>query len=164
VSDTLPSLAERANAPLPLDTFVLEQAVLEIRYDNAYIFWDRSGRLWQEMVKAEEDLRPLETQPNRTSFAIARDYQLSANIESSRVNAYFPNRDLQAFMQKCDAFFQIVLGTLDVDGLRRVGLRLIYSREYPRITDAAKAIRSLNLVVLPQGKHFGIESSAPRPE
>jgi hypothetical protein len=65
VSDTLPSLAERANAPLPLDTFVLEQAVLEIRYDNAYIFWDRSGRLWQEMVKAEEDLRPLETQLNR---------------------------------------------------------------------------------------------------
>jgi hypothetical protein len=163
-SAKLTSATRAATKALRLDDFVLDQAVLEIRYDAAYLIWDRSGRVWHEIGLSDEDLRPIDTQPSNTTFAVGQRYQFAMNVDVSRAFAYFPERTLESFAKKCDFFFKIVLDALEINILNRVGLRLIYTREYPRIEDAARALIDFGLVVIPPGRQFGIDISAPRAE
>lgn len=61
VTNTTPTLS--------LSEFGLSQAVLEARYLNGFLHWDRAGAIWMEMTtKHFPDLKMVKAEPGQPSF------------------------------------------------------------------------------------------------
>src|SRR5579863_4355457 len=53
---------------LSFDDLKLHLIAFEVRFDPSYLMWDRSGAIWNEVVKFLPELKTKQAEPNRTVF------------------------------------------------------------------------------------------------
>lgn len=140
--------------PLSLSEFKFEKAVLEIRYPQALLLWDRSGQLWTPLKRAYPDLKIVQAQPNQTVFNLLPDYQLKVEMDKCAIMIDEPG-DLDAFGAMADVFVRSVTETLEISAVSRVGFRVTYFKEFPSRESAADALRETKRLAFPTGRLFG---------
>jgi len=149
---------------LNLSDFKLTQAVLEIRYANAYIIWDRSGKIWTEFSSLWPNLHMLTAQPNEVLFRLENKYELSVQIDKAHIIELEPTSNLDDFMERADKFIKLVIQNLEIINFNRVGFRLVYVKGFPDSLQAANSLISTKMISVPHGKQFNIEGRISFPK
>lgn len=135
---------------LDLGVMTLEKAVVELRHPPALALWDRAGSLWRKMEKVLPGIAMLEAQPNATLFRLPPNNDFNVELEVHRLAAASPDRKLTEFKKHADQFSKIVLETLEINQLSRIGLRLIYSMRTKSRDEAADLVLAKGAIRIPK--------------
>lgn len=152
------------NTSFDLSQFKLIQAALEIRYDNAYLLWDRAGQIWSTANSKWDVLEVKAAEPTTTSFIAQERYDISVQLSKAYIIDLLPKTSLKDFTDNADFFVTTVEQILEVSVYNRLGLRLIYSRKFDSKAATADALMSLNIMHAPSGKFFNIDGRARAPK
>ena len=142
---------------LTTDDFKLYRAVCEVRYDSAYLLFDRSGQLLYDLRAHLKNLNVNTATPNQILFTADND-SFGIEINKCSVTNDRPDSKLQTFSKTCDIFIDTVSGYLKVNVFTRIGLRLFFRKEYKKLEEAKAALVALNLPNLGTEKRFNISS------
>lgn len=156
--------SKSSNYSLELSDFEFESIAFEVRYSSAYLHWDRAGAIWSEVASKLPGLTIVNAEPSKTVFTLHRRYLFTIELERVICIEYFPNKKLDEFISTLKEFIEITVRHLEVTDYSRIGIRLIYFKEYPDQEAASGALLSTGLIRIPDGKHFGIEGKATHPE
>jgi len=151
------------NASLDLSRFKLNHATIEIRFNNAYILWDRAGLIWSKASSKWANLKMGKAEPMVTTFIIDDRYEMSVKLDKAHFIDLKPSSSLKEFMANAELFVTLVAGTLDITEFTRLGFRLIYRKKCDDKVKAADALISTKRINVPRGKHFNIEGKVLMP-
>lgn len=141
---------------LDLSSFELESVTLEIRYPFAYSLWDEAGQLWKAIQDNWPDIVPIFVDPKKTDFRRG-DTRLTVEMEQARIIELRPEKSLKQFLDDSREFIRMTTRCLQISTYKRVGLRLIYFKEFNDSREAAAAFLPLDLIRVPEGKKFEID-------
>ena len=149
---------------LNLSQFKLRRAVLEVRYPNAYLLWDRAGDLWSEATRRWGSLDVQEAQPGRTVFRYdAKRTEFSALLSKTSIISHYPDK-FDDFVEMATIFLDITTNILEIYELERIGLRLRYYNSFPDKAAASSAVIALDLLKIPGMPQFNIDGVVVTPE
>ena len=112
----------------------LELCVFELRYNPAFLLWDRVGEVWTAMLHANPQLRVSSVQPNQQTFE-TKTVQIYLDISMVRVSARGPKAigDLNDNMAN---MLDLVAEKLKLKSFTRAGFRVLRTREFPTAKEA----------------------------
>ena len=87
-----------------LSHFSLHQAILEIRYQDALLLWDRSGLLWHEIKKIKPEIKMQDAKPLVTTFFLDNKFDLTVKTDRSHIVDTKPISSLKDFIELSDFF------------------------------------------------------------
>jgi len=146
--------------PMTVDDFKMVSATCEVRYEKAYLIYDRTGQVCHDACALFTDCNVLSATPNQTIFQ-AKEGSASLELAASRFSATRPDSSLEKFAGHCKKFFDSVTKNLDVKVFTRVGLRTILRKEFGALDEAKAALVSLKLAGLQSAERYGV-ASEPR--
>jgi len=156
-------MPEAAPQTLDFTQMTLERASFELRFPVTFLLWDRSGALWTRAKAAEPELKPGHVEPARITFRTG-SMEATVETEAARIIANRPERPLKQLSRFGSTLTQLVLEELGVKDITRVGLRLIYFREYPNREQASAAVQATKRLNVPSERIFNTTSAPLFPE
>jgi hypothetical protein len=149
--------------PMDLSHFDLRSVAFEVRYDQAYLLWDRAGALWQAVHRIAPTIKLTESVPAKISGFIERRFHVSVELEKVLIIVYPPPSTVEDYIALCRDILAAAIDILGVKIYSRIGLRLIHHRRFRSSEEAADALLSTGIMKVPEGKHFGIEGPPKLP-
>lgn len=162
-SNVSQSKLERS-VPLKLSDLTLESISFEARYDDGFLFWDKSGHVWDEMKRKLDKLQIRKAEPATTLFTMPNGYQLVAGLDRCYVQVTASDISMPEFVENSDLLLSCVCKHLALRKFSRLGARFIYAKRFESKKDSTGAVLSLNAMKIPVGKHFGIQGNVVGPE
>jgi hypothetical protein len=144
---------------LSLSKLTLETAALEMRYQRAFSMWDHAGAAAEELRSKWPEIKLHDANPAKLLFSLPETYEMTVELEKAFIVAYHPPSKLDSFCADAKEFFNTVHRHLNVSEYSRVGLRLVYIKDFDALKSATEAALSLGTVKLPEGKFFGQEGT-----
>lgn len=145
------------------DHLTLKQATFEIRFDDAYILWDRAGLIWSEAKSKLPDMKLIAATPNEVKFMLENRFEFSLNLDKAHIIDMKPSSSLKDFQEHADFFIDLVTNSLSLNTYSRIGFRLIYRKDFPDKFMAASALLSKKLIFVPENKLFNIQGTTLMP-
>lgn len=142
---------------LTVSDFKTAMAVCEVRYENAYLIYDRTGLICDDLRRMFSNLSVVIASPNQTTLQ-ADEGSCALELSQCRFGSQAPDNQLQSFASHSKRFFDSVLYNLDIRTLSRVGLRVFFRRDYKSIDELKAALASLKLITLAPAERFGAAS------
>lgn len=142
--------------PFDLSSFILEQCVLETRFPQALALWDSAGALWRAIQEKWPDIRLVTAEPAKTSFQDGRTGFI-IELKAARITVLGSAKSMDELSKIGRDFFRLTAQHLQLSLYERLGLRLIYFKEFKDREQAARAFHSLGLLKVPNSKKFEIE-------
>ncbi len=139
---------------LSVSDFKLIRAVCELRYEDAFLVYDRTGEVAQSMRSVFTDLKVNSATPNQSLFQ-CKEGGLQLELNACRFTGERPDHGLEHFSANCETFFSAVTETLNIRVFTRIGLRLIFRSKTDGLAEAKAALRSLNLANFGSRLWFG---------
>lgn len=150
--------------PVAFSDFELDNVSIELRYDPAYMLWDRAGKTWTDISRVFERLTVHHApQPNQTSFEADDRYQLHLNIDRAYVIDYQSPKNIDEDSDKKEKFFSLVTDNLNIGSYSRIGTRLAYHLNFENLDEANSVLLDSNLVRTPKEKLLGVEAVGVKP-
>jgi hypothetical protein len=122
--------------PYPLSSFQRTQVTLELRFDEAFLLWDRTGALWEAVRRQFRTLKHSQVTPNQTTFTGDNRFALSVSLDRASITDHKPSAGATSTVDVMSKFTAVVLEHLEVSVLKRVGTRFIYSHRCKSSEDA----------------------------
>jgi hypothetical protein len=113
--------------PYPLSSFRRSQVTLELRYDEAFQLWDRTGSLWRELQRHFKSLKHNQVSPNQSTFVADNRFVLSVSLTNAVITDHKPTGGASNTVQAMSTFAEAVVEELQIPVLKRVGTRFIHS-------------------------------------
>lgn len=151
-------------ADLKFADFTLKRAIYEARYENAYLLWDFTGRIWNAMGKVFQNINMSKVEPNMTTCFADNQYELSVKIDRAHIIDLKPKSNLKDFIEKASDFVEIISELIEIKYFNRIGFRSIYIKEFESKKAAADEMLSSNLLEFSNEKHFNIEGVIQLPK
>lgn len=144
----------------------LFHAAFEVRFDEALFLWDRAGQVWDQTLKAIGGLKRQHAEPNKVVFASLAppSVELTAELGRLGVIEHNPDSKLEFLSETASKFTDIVTDRLDILQYRRVGLRLMFEKQFETPEAAAEAFFSSSIVTAIYEPLFGISGPIIQPE
>lgn len=143
---------------MDIGDFALDQSSFEIRYDNAFTIWDRSGAVASELSRRLPKMELIDANPARVSFRLNRNSVLVYELAKAFVIVHEPKRSLDDLTSYALHLVSAVVSVLEPSGFNRVGCRLQFHKKYKTLAEATSAFLSFGLVSLPSDKQFGLDN------
>lgn len=137
--------------------FKMTSAVCELRYENAYLIYDRTGQVCQEARSFYTDCTVVTAVPNQTIFQ-AKEGSFVLELAQCRFSTTKPDSTLEKFAEHCKGFFDSVTNNLEVKVFTRIGLRIFLRKDFKDLDEAKAALTSLKLVNRESAERFGAAS------
>jgi uncharacterized protein (TIGR04255 family) len=147
---------------LDLDAFRLQQGVFEARYEHGWLLWDKAGSIWTAMVSSYPTLRLINAQPAVTTFRLGSKYEFSVEVDKTTTKVHNPGNNLDEFRNMARDLLEISSQNLSVRTFTRLGLRIIFVKDYSTADEASTTMLHLNLMQIPQGPRFGVKDGRIR--
>jgi hypothetical protein len=146
--------------PIPLSTadFKVTSATCELRYENAYLIYDRTGQVFHDIRGLYTNFQVVNATPNQTIFQ-SDEGAFALELSQSRFSTTKPDPSLEKFATNCKSFFDSVTVLLDIRVFTRVGLRVFFRKDFKEINEAKAALHSLRVVNLKAEERFGAASA-----
>lgn len=136
-----------------LDTFKLQQLILQITYPEALILWDRAGRINTRLQAIWPGTTAADVGPNQQSLN-SPSVQIDTSLaKSTLVRNHLTTIDSQTSQQFLNTF-QIWRDDLQLGKLNRVSSRALYVRTFPSIAAANAELIAMGLCRMPASKVF----------
>lgn len=134
-------------------SFRRQHLTFEIRYPNAYLLWDRSGAIWNAAERIFRSIDAQKASPNNTTFHADNRYNLSVQIDK----AYIIDNRAQSITDQISEFICLVIDTLDIKSIERIGVRIQYAVDCKGKQEAASILAGFGLAPVPTNKVFDVE-------
>jgi hypothetical protein len=99
----------------------------------------------------------------KTVFQLGKN-TLKVEVELASLTMVHPDRPLEEFSAMTKEFFAMTTQYLQIALYKRVGLRIIYFKEFKDKKEAAAAFFALGLIKVPDGKKFEIDDQPLDPQ
>jgi hypothetical protein len=142
--------------PFDLSSFALEQCVLEARYPQALALWDTAGSLWRAVQEKWPEIRLIKAEPAKTTFQDGKT-GFVVELQLARIVVLDSVKSMDELAKIGREFFKLTAQHLQLSLYERLGLRLVYFKEFKDREETASAFRSLGLVRVPKAKKFEVE-------
>jgi hypothetical protein len=139
---------------LSIDDFRLRNVTCEVRYADAYLLYDRTGSVMNDLRAALTELKVINATPVQTTFQF-KDGSGAIELGQSRLHDSNPDTSLEKFGRQCKVYFDVVLNALDVKVFTRVGLRIFWRKKFDNMEKVREALNGLKLSNV-GGKRFGV--------
>lgn len=149
---------------IDLSNLKLIQATMEIRFNNAYLIWDRAGLLWSKANSIWPNLKMGNAESMVTGFLVDDRYELAVYLDKAHLKDMQPSSSLKEFITNAELFVNLVIDSLELSEFTRLGFRLSYNKKFKDKTEAANAFISTSILSVPSGKHFNIEGKVFMPK
>jgi len=144
--------------PLALTDFKMTQATCEVRYEDAYLIYDRTGHVFHEIRGSFTDLKVINASPPQTSFR-CDEGTFALEVGQCRFRSQKGDTKREVYAGQCKRFFDSVVGNLDIKVFTRIGLRVLFRKDFDDLQHAETALNSLQLANLGPPERFGIASN-----
>ena len=145
-------------SPLSIDDFIPYSVTCEARYKNAYLIFDHTGRILEDLREHFTNIETSAAAPQQTAFTADEG---SFNLELGACRFTSPQVDSsgEVFGKQCKVFFGTVIRHLDISLFTRIGLRYIARKDFKSENEAKAALASLALTNLNPTKRFNSSES-----
>lgn len=139
---------------LTIDDFKPFNVTCELRYKNAYLIYDRTGQVLEDLRNTFTEITVSAASPPQTSF-VAEEGSFTLELGACRfTSSRFDNKNAETFGKHCAAFFDTVTNQLQINVFTRIGLRYIARKEFKALDESKAALASIALVNLKPTKRF----------
>src|SRR5687768_8915132 len=107
-----------------LDSFKLHTAIIQIRYADAFLIWDRAGAISQRLSKIWDNLKVSEGQPQQQTLT-GKDVNVQTSFTQATITLAGENALSQPKVRQLSDTFEIWRETLELDELNRVSTRVM---------------------------------------
>jgi hypothetical protein len=139
---------------LSISEFKMTSAVCEIRYDDAYLVYDRTGQICHELKAHFSGFKVQSPSPSQTTGS-AKEGTFVLETAASRFSTKNPDTKLEQFAVSCKQFFDSVTTGLEVKVFTRIGLRIMYRKDFRELEEAKSAFTAMKLTTLTPSQRFG---------
>jgi len=143
---------------LTIDDFRLFSVTCELRYRNAYLIYDRTGQIIEDVSEFFTDINVAASSPQQTSWT-TKQGTLVLELGACRFTSNRAEKNAESFATYCKAFFDAVTHHLQIGIFTRIGLRYILRKEFKSLDDSKAALASLMLPNLEPTKRFNSSDS-----
>jgi hypothetical protein len=140
---------------LSIDDFKPYSITCELRYKNAYLIFDRTGQIIEDMRRFIPEINISSASPQQTGFT-SNEETFNLEVGACRLTRGQIDKGGENFAKHCKAFFDIVTDRLQIEVFTRIGLRYIAKMEFKSESEAKVAITGLQLSNLNPAKRFNI--------
>jgi uncharacterized protein (TIGR04255 family) len=142
---------------LTIDEFKPISVTCELRYKSAFLIYDRTGHVIEDLRDSFTDINVSAAAPPQTSWS-AQEGTFVLEIGACRFTSnQFGN--VEKFAKHCNDYFEAVSSQLHVNVFTRIGLRYIARKEFKTLDESKAAVASLMLVNLKPTKRFNSSDS-----
>ena len=139
---------------LSIDDFKLKQAVCELRYENAYLLYDRTGLICAELQRSFTHVQVLSAVPQQ-SVIQCDEGVFGLELGQCRFTSMKLDNQLERFADETKRFLDVALYNLDIKVFTRIGLRVFFVKEYKSLDEARSALALLKLSNIASVERFG---------
>jgi uncharacterized protein (TIGR04255 family) len=140
---------------LTFDDFEIMSQTCELRYDNAFLIFDRTGQIIYDLQKFVPNIGTVNATPPQTTFGVDGGVFV-LELGACRFGSTQAKRKLEAFIEYCKVFFDAVTSQLRIDVFKRVGLRHVMKRDFGSEAEAKSALAAMQITNLKPIKRFNI--------
>jgi len=140
--------------PLSADDFKLYRGVCEVRYEDAYLIFDRTGIVFQRVRESFTNVEVMNASPNGSTFNSAEG-RFGLEVAQSRFTADKPDHSLEGFSTHCKKYFDIVTDCFEIQVFKRIGLRTFARKDFESVELAETALSSIGLLNVEVKQRFG---------
>jgi hypothetical protein len=144
-------------AALLFSSFRRTQAICEIRYEGAYLLWDKAGVLWTAIGRNFKTFKRSNISPNEQGFFGDDRFTMAVSLERASITDNQPHGTIDKTIETFADFVGKTLEILELDVLTRVGNRYLYSIECKSMEDARQKARGAIPHAVPKKSLFSIE-------
>jgi hypothetical protein len=119
-----------------LDELPLDHCVFELRYNPAYLLWDRVGSIWSAMIAAHPSLKATTIQANQQIFE-TESLKLSLDISALRVSGRGPQA-VDEVLKNGNSLTKLLCEKVRIDSFKRAGFRMIRLKAFDTPAEAMK--------------------------
>ncbi len=123
---------------LDLRSCKLESAVLEVRYKEAFLLWDRAGHVAAAIHSRLPNVVLKSAQPASITFQLNNQIDIGFELARSVVTHYGADFDLEQLAEVSSVVLDCVSSELKVVDFTRVGLRVRYWKSAGSEVEASK--------------------------
>jgi len=139
---------------LSVNDFKTASVTCEVRHREAYLIYDRTGHIVENLREFFTDISVTSASPPQTDFR-SNEGNFTILLGASRLTCQ-PNTKPENFAKYCAYFFNTTFDQLNVAVLTRIGLRHILRRESKTLEEAKEALASLPSLSPKLAKRFNI--------
>jgi len=143
---------------LTIDDFKPFSVTCELRYKNAYLIYDRTGQILEELRGSFTNINVSTASPPQTAF-VAEEGSFTLEIGACRFTSGRIDKNPETFAKQCKAFFDAVTDQLQIAVFTRIGLRYILRKEFKTEDESKAALASMMLANLKPTKRFNSSDS-----
>lgn len=145
-------------ASLTIDDFKAFNLTCEMRYKNAYLIFDRTGHVLEDLRESFTNVSISQAGPQQTAFA-ADEGTFNLEVGVCRFTSGGTDKSPEAFAKHCKLFFDSVTDRLQISVFTRIGLRYILRKEFKAEDEAKAALAAMMLANLKPTKRFNSSES-----
>lgn len=130
----------------------LEKIILEVRYNQSFLYWDNSGKAMASLVAKHPKIEIRDVQlSNTVSDWSEEGLTINFNNLKGDVTQDFP-KSLETFKGVCATLCDALKEFLEVKAFSRIGLRIIHSLPTKTAAEARELMSKTNLVQVDASK------------
>ena len=144
---------------------MLEQMIFEVRFEHAFLYWDNSGKIFQEILKGWPTaiVETVTTQEAKVIVKI-KDEDLTLTFSPNHINfnQSFPV-GIRAMGEFADYALPVIARHLDVNIFTRIGNRFIYINKVDDVQASIALLQKTGFFSIPADKFAKIGTSLKNP-
>lgn len=137
-------------------SFYKRQLTVELRYEPAYLIWDRAGTMWSEIARSFKNFKHTQVSPNLVVFQGDDRFDIAVGLERLAITDLEPH-STEKTAGLCDDIADLVTQFLNIGVLNRVGMRAQHAIKAETLDDAKRMVREFDLIAVPSVSLFSIE-------
>lgn len=144
--------SKKESKELSFKDFRLEQIVFETRYTCKKYYQDKHifRAFWNEIQsKLNGELKLIE-EGEITVLRYKKKFEIQVSQDRFAVIEFYPKSTLDEFLEIAKMFFDTTLTILEVEELKRIGLRSIYTKDYNDAKLIAAALLNTKYINFPE--------------
>src|ERR1700720_748366 len=100
-------------SPLTIDDFKQYSLTCELRYKSAYLIYDRTGQVIEDVRESFTDINVSTTSPQQTSWT-TNEGTLNLELGACRIVTTRADKNVEVFAKQCRAFFEAATHHLQI--------------------------------------------------
>jgi hypothetical protein len=137
-----------------ISDFYISQAVFELRYDPAFIMWDKAGSIANEVLKTLPGAKVTDANPSRILFQVNEKAVAAIELEKLSITCTRPKQDLHELTSLAVTLTELVDRYLKPQHLIRVSTRAIYCKDLENVEQGVPLTLKTGAIRLPERTVF----------
>ena len=133
--------------------------MVELRFENAYLLWDRAGAVANSLRGRFIKIEQKEARPGQIAFELDHRFLFRVTLNRITLMDFAPGSNFDENAEPMDALIRETLDHLKVDTLTRVGTRVFYHSTQPTLEKVATLLSEIRLAPQVTERFFDVEPS-----